>query len=115
MKQSRGIHPPIRRSGVADYKKFYSPRTTETSTTTTKSTKHKISDDLTDAYVATEKLSKNLDELLRDSDFTSHRLWREGLTSNQAILRNLIETINTIRARLEEKELGLKYPDYFTK
>ena len=115
MKGSRRLHRPLRRSGVKDYEKFYSPTTATTSTPLPKSTKQKISIDLIVAYEATERLAKNLDELMEDCDFSSHRLWRESLTSNRNILSNLINTINGIKERVDEANPTLKCPDYFTK
>ena len=52
---------------------------------------------------------------MEDCDFSSHRLWRESLTSNRNILSNLINTINGIKERVDEANPTLKCPDYFTK
>ena len=115
MKASRRLHRPLRRSGVKDYEKFYSTTTATTSTPLPKSSKQKISTDLIIAYEATERIAKNLDALMEDCDFSSHRLWRESLTSNRSILSNLIDTITSIKARVDETSPQLEYPDYFTK
>ena len=101
-------HRAIRRSGVNDYKGFYAP-------VPPVPPQRKIANDLVVAYKATERLAQNLNELLKDSDFTSHRLWREGITSNSEILSTLIETINNIGLEVERQELEREYPDYFTK
>ena len=115
MKASTRLHRPLRRCGVNDYEKFYPLTASSTSTPLPTTTRRDISTDLIAAYEASERLAKNLDELMEDCDFSSHRLWRESLTTNRSILSNLIDTINSIKARVDEADSKLEYPDYFTK